>query len=59
VIEVYLGSETTLSPEQMLLLRIAATMAWADDNFAPVQQEVILDRLSKTFCPQAPTNKPA
>jgi urea transport system ATP-binding protein len=53
VIEVYLGSETTLSPEQMLLLRIAAIMAWADDNFAPVQQEVILDRLSKKFA-QAP-----
>lgn len=51
VIEVYLGSETTLAPDQMLLLRIAATMAWADDNFADVQQEVILDRLSKKFAP--------
>ncbi|QQE64722.1 urea ABC transporter ATP-binding protein UrtD [Leptolyngbya sp. BL0902] len=49
VIEVYLGKETSLSPEQMLLLRIAATMAWADDNFADVQQEVILDRLSRKF----------
>lgn len=49
VIEVYLGKETNLSPEQMLLLRIAATMAWADDNFADVQQEVILDRLSRKF----------
>jgi urea transport system ATP-binding protein len=49
VIEVYLGKETGLTPEQMLLLRIAATMAWADDNFAPVQQEVILDRLSRKF----------
>jgi urea transport system ATP-binding protein len=51
VIEVYLGRETTLTPEQMLLLRIAATMAWADDNFATVQQELILDRLSKKFAP--------
>jgi urea transport system ATP-binding protein len=51
VIEVYLGSETTLAPDQMLLLRIAATMAWADDNFADVQQELILDRLSKRFAP--------
>jgi urea transport system ATP-binding protein len=51
VIEVYLGSETTLAPDQMLLLRIAATMAWADDNFADVQQELILDRLSKKFAP--------
>ncbi|HIK43368.1 MAG TPA: urea ABC transporter ATP-binding protein UrtD [Leptolyngbyaceae cyanobacterium M65_K2018_010] len=49
VIEVYLGKETSLTPEQMLLLRIAATMAWADDNFAPIQQEVILDRLSRKF----------
>lgn len=49
VIEVYLGKETSLTPEQMLLLRIAATMAWADDNFADIQQEVILDRLSRKF----------
>ena len=49
VIEVYLGSETHLTPEQMLLLRVAATMAWSDDNFAPVQQELILDRLSQKF----------
>jgi urea transport system ATP-binding protein len=49
VIEVYLGKETHLTAEQMLLLRIAATMAWADDNVAPVQQEVILDRLSQKF----------
>ncbi len=49
VIEVYLGKETNLTPEQMLLLRIAATMAWADDNFAEVQQQVILDRLSRKF----------
>ena len=49
VIEVYLGKETSLTPEQMLLLRIAATMAWADHNFADVQQEVILDRLSRKF----------
>jgi len=51
VIEVYLGSEMTLAPDQMVLLRIAATMAWADDNFADVQQELILDRLSKKFAP--------
>lgn len=49
VVEVYLGKETTLTPEQMLLLRIAATMAWADDNLAPVQQDLILDRLSRKF----------
>ncbi len=49
VIEVYLGSETSITPDQILLLRIAATMAWADDNFAPIQQDVILDRLSRQF----------
>jgi urea transport system ATP-binding protein len=49
VIEVYLGHETNVTPEQLLLLRIAATMAWADDNFAPVQQALILDRLSRQF----------
>jgi len=52
VIEVYLGQETTITPDQMLLLRIAATMAWADDNFAPVQQDLILDRLSRQFAPE-------
>ncbi|NJL47060.1 MAG: TerB family tellurite resistance protein, partial [Leptolyngbyaceae cyanobacterium SM2_5_2] len=41
--------ETHLTADQMLLLRIAATMAWADDNVAPIQQEVILDRLSQKF----------
>ena len=49
VIEVYLGSETSITPDQMLLLRIAATMAWADGNFAPIQQDVILNRLSHHF----------
>jgi urea transport system ATP-binding protein len=49
VIEVYLGQEATVTPEQMLILRIAASMAWADDNFAPVQQEVILSELSRQF----------
>jgi urea transport system ATP-binding protein len=40
----------------MVMLRIAATMAWADDNFAPVQQQVILDRLSQQFS-QDPTEQ--
>ena len=51
VIEVYLGSETTLDPEQMLLLRIAATMAWADRQFEPAEQEIIVQRLSQQFAP--------
>ena len=49
VIEVYLGTETSITPDQMLLLRIAATMAWADGNFDPAEQEIILDRLSRQF----------
>ncbi len=49
VIEVYLGKETSLNTEQIIILRIAAAMAWADNNIAPVQQEVILSRLSRQF----------
>lgn len=49
VIEVYLGTAPSISAEQMTILRIAASMAWADGNFDPVQQEVILTRLSQQF----------
>lgn len=49
VIEVYLGQETSINPEQMLLLRIAATMAWADNTFDAAEQDLILDRLSQKF----------
>ena len=49
VIEVYLGEAPSVSPQQMIILRIAASMAWADNNFAPVQLEVILSRLSRQF----------
>ena len=51
VIEVYLGTETSVTPEQMLLLRIAATMAWADGNFEAGEQDLILERLSRQFAP--------
>lgn len=51
VIEVYLGTETSITPEQMLLLRIAATMAWADGDFEAAEQDLILDRLSRQFAP--------
>jgi urea transport system ATP-binding protein len=53
VIEVYLGRETSLTAEQMLMLRIAASMAWADRTVAPIQQEVILRHLSQQFAPDA------
>ena len=49
VIEVYLGTETSITPEQMLLLRIAATMAWADGDFEAAEQDIILERLSRQF----------
>ncbi|MGB0563300.1 MAG: urea ABC transporter ATP-binding protein UrtD, partial [Spirulinaceae cyanobacterium] len=42
VIEVYLGKEPGVTPEQLLILRIAAAMAWADGHFAPEQLQVIL-----------------
>ena len=49
VIEVYLGKAPSITPEQMVILRIAATMAWSDNNFAPIQQDLILTRLSQQF----------
>lgn len=49
VIEVYLGTETSITPEQMILLRVAATMAWADGNFETAEQDIILDHLSRQF----------
>ncbi|MGB2925076.1 MAG: urea ABC transporter ATP-binding protein UrtD [Limnothrix sp.] len=49
VIEVYLGEAPTVTPEQMNLIRIAASMAWADGSFAPEQKQIILDRLSEQF----------
>ncbi|ELS04363.1 urea ABC transporter, ATP-binding protein UrtD [Xenococcus sp. PCC 7305] len=49
VIEVYLGEAPSITPEQLNILRIAASMAWADDYFAPEQSEVILSNLSREF----------
>ncbi|NJN73510.1 MAG: urea ABC transporter ATP-binding protein UrtD [Limnothrix sp. RL_2_0] len=49
VIEVYLGEAPTVTPEQMNLIRLAASMAWADGSFAPEQKAVILTRLSEQF----------
>ena len=49
VIEVYLGKAPSVTPEQMNILRIAASMAWADGNFAPEQLQVILTKLSREF----------
>ncbi|MDJ0900926.1 MAG: urea ABC transporter ATP-binding protein UrtD [Xenococcus sp. MO_188.B8] len=49
VIEVYLGKAPSITPEQMNIIRIAASMAWADNNFAPEQLDVILSNLSREF----------
>ncbi|MEO0537119.1 MAG: urea ABC transporter ATP-binding protein UrtD [Cyanobacteria bacterium P01_A01_bin.123] len=49
VIEVYLGQEASLTPDQMLILRIAVTMAWADQQFTPDEEAAILTRLSQRF----------
>ncbi len=49
VIEVYLGEAPSITPEQMNILRIAASIAWADHNFVPEQLEVILSNLSREF----------
>ncbi|MGA1474803.1 MAG: urea ABC transporter ATP-binding protein UrtD [Prochlorothrix sp.] len=49
VVEVYLGQAPTISESQLAVVRIAAALAWADRNFAPVQQEIILSRLSRQF----------
>ncbi|MGK7898820.1 MAG: urea ABC transporter ATP-binding protein UrtD [Xenococcus sp. (in: cyanobacteria)] len=49
VIEVYLGEAPSITPEQLNIIRIAASMAWADNNFAPEQVEVILSNLSREF----------
>jgi urea transport system ATP-binding protein len=53
VIEVYLGTEPSLSQEEIVVLRIAASMAWADGEFAVEEQGVILARLSKQFAQTA------
>lgn len=49
VIEVYLGEAPSITPQQLNIIRIAASMAWADNNFAPEQLEVILSNLSREF----------
>ena len=49
VIEVYLGEAPSITPEQINILRIAASMAWADGNFAPEELDVVLSRLSQEF----------
>lgn len=51
VIEVYLGQQPTISPRQMKMLRVLVAIAWSDDDLAPEEAELIIDRLSKKFAP--------
>ncbi len=49
VIEVYLGQETSVTPQQLKMLKIAAAIAWSDGYLAPEEEQIILDNFSKRF----------
>lgn len=49
VIEVYLGQQSSLTPHQMKILRIVASIAWSDGELSEEEKEVMLTRLSKEF----------
>ena len=49
VIEVYLGTAPSITAQQMVMLRIAASMAWADGSFEPEELDVVLAQLSEQF----------
>lgn len=44
----------SISPQQMNLLRVVASMAWADGNLADDEVELMLDRFSGMFAADAP-----
>ena len=52
VIEVYLGTKPSLTEYEMKMLRIVASMAWADGYFAPEEEQVILSSFSKWLSPE-------
>ncbi len=49
VIEVYLGQETSVTPQQLKILKIAAAMAWSDGYFSPEEESIIIDSFSILF----------
>ena len=53
VIEVYLGEKPTISDRQIKMLRIVASMAWADGSIAPEEAQVMVSRLSRLFAEDA------
>jgi urea transport system ATP-binding protein len=49
VIEVYLGQQSSLTPHQMKVLRIATSIAWSDGELSESEMDVMLTRLSSAF----------
>jgi urea transport system ATP-binding protein len=49
VIEVYLGQQSSLTPHQMKVLRIASSIAWSDGELSEEETDVMLTRLSIGF----------
>ncbi len=49
VIEVYLGQETSFDTEEIVIIRIVASIAWADFNLTSQEQEIIINQLSAEF----------
>ncbi|MBP0016542.1 MAG: urea ABC transporter ATP-binding protein UrtD [Cyanobacteria bacterium SBLK] len=57
VIEVYLGQAPSIGEKEMIILRIAASMAWADGDIAPEEIDVILTQLSRQFADDSQQQK--
>ena len=53
VIEVYLGSQPSITPHQMKLLRVVASMAWADGSVSHEEAELILSHFCELFSDDA------
>lgn len=49
VIEVYLGQESSFDSEDITVIRILTSIAWADFNLTDEEQDLILSRLSEQF----------
>nr|WP_013321467.1 urea ABC transporter ATP-binding protein UrtD [Gloeothece verrucosa]ADN13360.1 urea ABC transporter, ATP-binding protein UrtD [Gloeothece verrucosa PCC 7822] len=49
VIEVYLGTKPSISSHQLKILRIMASLAWADGKLAAEEVNIIISRLSRVF----------
>lgn len=47
----------SITPSQMNVLRIVASMAWADGNLAAEEVDVMLDRFSGLFAADAPQHQ--